>query len=50
MLATSRSPYDEAARRLGVEYYQDVNDFCEEHPEVGAPYPHLHGDPVWWRP
>ncbi|KAG2492326.1 hypothetical protein HYH03_009277 [Edaphochlamys debaryana] len=34
VIATSRSPYDEIARKMGVEYFQDVDDFCEEHPEV----------------
>lgn len=34
VIATSRSPYDDIARQLGVEYFQDPDDFCEEHPEV----------------
>ncbi|GMH44550.1 hypothetical protein BSKO_12502 [Bryopsis sp. KO-2023] len=32
--ATSRRPYDIQARKLGVHYFQDVNDFCEDHPDV----------------
>ncbi len=35
VIATSRTPYDEVARKIGVEFYQDLDDFCEEHPEVG---------------
>mmetsp|Transcript_12577 Transcript_12577/g.23682 ORF Transcript_12577/g.23682 Transcript_12577/m.23682 type:complete len:415 (+) Transcript_12577:25-1269(+) len=35
VMATSRSDkYNEIAKELGVEYYQSVDDFCEEHPEV----------------
>jgi len=34
VLATSRTSYDEVARKIGVEFYQDPDDFCEEHPEV----------------
>ena len=34
VLATSRSPYEDVAKEIGVDYYRDVNDFCEEHPEV----------------
>jgi arogenate dehydrogenase (NADP+) len=34
VLATSRSPYDDVAKRIGAEYYRSVDDFCEEHPEV----------------
>ncbi len=36
VLATSRSPYEDVAQELGVGYFRDVNDFCEEHPEVGT--------------
>ncbi len=36
VLATSRTPYDDLAKSIGVDFYQDVNDFCEEHPEVSA--------------
>ncbi len=42
VLATSRSPYDEVAKELGVEYFRDVNDFCEEHPEVGPCSTRMH--------
>lgn len=34
VLATSRTPYDAVAKQLGVEFYQDPDDFCEEHPDV----------------
>ncbi len=34
VLATSRTPYDALARQMGVEYFQDADDFCEEHPDV----------------
>ncbi|GBG00064.1 arogenate dehydrogenase chloroplastic-like [Raphidocelis subcapitata] len=34
VLATSRSPYHDQARAMGVAYFQDVDDFCEEHPDV----------------
>ncbi|GIL56254.1 hypothetical protein Vafri_11599 [Volvox africanus] len=34
VIASSRTPYDEIARKIGVEFFQDVDDFCEEHPEV----------------
>lgn len=34
MLATSRTDYREVAAGMGVAYFADANDFCEEHPEV----------------
>ncbi|KAL6764777.1 arogenate/prephenate dehydrogenase [Haematococcus lacustris] len=34
VLATSRTPYDQLARQLGVDFFQDPDDFCEEHPDV----------------
>ncbi|KAL2641608.1 hypothetical protein R1flu_009195 [Riccia fluitans] len=34
VLAHSRSDYHAAARKLGVTYFRDPDDFCEEHPEV----------------
>jgi len=34
VLATSRSDYHAIARKLNVEFFQDPNDFCEEHPDV----------------
>lgn len=43
VLATSRSPYDEIARKMGVDYFQDADDFCEEHPDVRAWAGSLHG-------
>lgn len=32
--ATSRSPYEDVAKEIGVAYFRDVNDFCEDHPDV----------------
>ena len=32
--ATSRTDYAEKAAALGVPFFTDANDFCEEHPEV----------------
>eukprot|EP00884_Botryococcus_braunii_P014711 jgi/Botrbrau1/23240/Bobra.0041s0076.1 len=34
VLATSRTPYYSKAAEMGVTFYEDPNDFCEEHPEV----------------
>ncbi|KAL3677851.1 hypothetical protein R1sor_020807 [Riccia sorocarpa] len=34
VLAHSRSDYSATARKLGVTYFRDPDDFCEEHPEV----------------
>lgn len=35
VLATSRSDrYQDLAKELGVRYFSNVDDFCEEHPEV----------------
>ncbi|CAM6082951.1 unnamed protein product [Calypogeia fissa] len=34
VLAFSRSDYSDCAKKLGVTYYRDADDFCEEHPEV----------------
>lgn len=34
VLAYSRSDYSDVARQLGVSYFLDADDFCEEHPEV----------------
>ncbi|KAL6226253.1 hypothetical protein ACLB2K_000216 [Fragaria x ananassa] len=34
VLAYSRSDYSDVARQLGVSYFSDADDFCEEHPEV----------------
>jgi arogenate dehydrogenase (NADP+) len=36
VLATSRSPYEAIARQLGVDFFQDPDDFCEEHPDVSV--------------
>lgn len=32
--ATSRTDYAEQAAALGVSFFSDANDFCEEHPDV----------------
>lgn len=32
--ATSRTDYADKAAALGVSFFTDANDFCEEHPEV----------------
>jgi arogenate dehydrogenase (NADP+) len=34
VLATSRQPYHDAAAAAGAEFFQDADDFCEEHPDV----------------
>jgi hypothetical protein len=34
VLATSRTPYFEQAAALGAEFFEDADDFCEEHPDV----------------
>jgi arogenate dehydrogenase (NADP+), plant len=34
VLATSRSPYNDIAASMGVQYFQDADDFCEAHPDV----------------
>lgn len=34
VIATSRTPYFEEAKKIGVEYFTDADDFCEEHPHV----------------
>jgi prephenate dehydrogenase len=34
VLATSRTDYRKEAERIGVAFFKDANDFCEEHPEV----------------
>lgn len=34
VLATSRTPYHDEARSIGVQFYTDVDDFAEEHPDV----------------
>ncbi|XP_024372844.1 arogenate dehydrogenase 2, chloroplastic isoform X1 [Physcomitrium patens] len=34
VLAYSRGDYSEKARKLGVAFFRDADDFCEEHPEV----------------
>ncbi|KAK8597894.1 hypothetical protein V6N13_095288 [Hibiscus sabdariffa] len=34
VLAYSRTDYRDAAQKLGVTFFSDANDLCEEHPEV----------------
>ncbi|KAE8735330.1 Arogenate dehydrogenase 1 [Hibiscus syriacus] len=34
VLAYSRTDYRDAAEKLGVSFFSDANDLCEEHPEV----------------
>ena len=34
VIATSRSPYEDVAASMGIQYFRDVDDFCEEHPDV----------------
>jgi arogenate dehydrogenase (NADP+), plant len=34
VIATSRSPYEEVAASMGVSYFRDSDDFCEQHPDV----------------
>lgn len=34
MIATSRGDYSSLAQSLGVHFFQDADDFAEEHPEV----------------
>lgn len=34
VIATSRGDYTKAARDLGVIFFEDADDFCEEHPDV----------------
>uniref|UniRef100_A0A0D6QYL8 Prephenate/arogenate dehydrogenase domain-containing protein n=1 Tax=Araucaria cunninghamii TaxID=56994 RepID=A0A0D6QYL8_ARACU len=34
VLAHSVTDYSEVARRMGVSFFKDPDDFCEEHPEV----------------
>ncbi|KAK8602116.1 hypothetical protein V6N13_058228 [Hibiscus sabdariffa] len=34
VLAYSRTDYRDAAKKLGVSFFSDANDLCEEHPEV----------------
>lgn len=34
VLAHSRTDYTNAAARMGVRFFRDADDFCEEHPEI----------------
>ena len=34
VIATSRGNYAQTAQSLGVDFFQDADDFAEEHPEV----------------
>lgn len=33
-MATSRGDYSREAAAIGAAYYTDVDDFCEEHPDI----------------
>jgi arogenate dehydrogenase (NADP+) len=34
VLATSRTPYFNEAKQIGADFFEDIDDFCEEHPDV----------------
>ena len=34
VIATSRGDYSAVAKDLGASFYPDVDDFCEEHPDI----------------
>eukprot|EP00959_Pyramimonas_sp_CCMP1952_P420026 8797614-Pyramimonas_sp.AAC.1 len=34
VLAFSRSDYTKEAKEIGAEYFDQIDDFCEEHPDV----------------
>ncbi|GJP43521.1 hypothetical protein CLOM_g2971 [Closterium sp. NIES-68] len=34
LIAWSRSDYSQVAKQMGVRFFTDVDDFCEEHPDV----------------
>jgi len=34
LLAHSRTDYGEIAQKMGVSFFEDIDDFCEEHPKV----------------
>lgn len=34
VLALSRTDYSAEAKKMGVRYFRDADDFCEEHPDV----------------
>ena len=34
VIATSRGDYSQTAKMIGVDYFRDIDDFCEEHPEI----------------
>lgn len=34
VLCTSRTPYYQEAKNIGADFFEDVDDFCEEHPDV----------------
>lgn len=34
VMAVSRSDYSAEAKEMGVRYFSDMDDFCEEHPDV----------------
>eukprot|EP01024_Parvocaulis_polyphysoides_P053040 TRINITY_DN5270_c2_g1_i2.p1 TRINITY_DN5270_c2_g1~~TRINITY_DN5270_c2_g1_i2.p1 ORF type:complete len:457 (-),score=40.22 TRINITY_DN5270_c2_g1_i2:232-1416(-) len=34
VIATSRTDYSKEAEKMGVKFFQDQHDFCEEHPDI----------------
>lgn len=34
VIGTSRGDYTEDARRMGAEFFPDIDDFCEQHPDI----------------
>lgn len=34
VIAWNKTPYPDTAKELGVEFYHDLNDLCEEHPQA----------------
>lgn len=34
VIGTSRADYSNDARNMGAEFYSDIDDFCEQHPDV----------------
>jgi arogenate dehydrogenase (NADP+) len=48
VLATSRTPYDKEAQQLGVDFFSDPDDFCEEHPDVSSCWLAAESCTPWW--
>jgi len=34
VIATSRGDYSQVAMKMGIKFFQDADDFCEEHPDI----------------